>query len=168
MTNPHQQLYENCIREHSDGLYRLAYRLSGKPDLAQDLVQETFCEAWKSIASLSDPSKSKAWLFQILRFRWSHYLRDRSRRITAVSDHDAVAAMGSSKPSHVDRIADADHLQAALDRLEPDLKLPLLLVLMEDYTCQEAADALQIPLGTVLSRIHRAKITLRKLLSNTP
>ena len=153
-------LYERCVREHGPTLYRVAFRLCGRRDLADDLTQETFCEAWKSLSTLSDPAKAKPWLFQILRFRWSHYLRDLSRRIRTTTEQDVAA--NAEQLSPVDRLADADLLSFVLERMDPALKAPLLLTLAQGYTCRETAGALQIPLGTVLSRIHRAKAVLRE------
>ena len=159
-------LYEQCVREHSATLYRLAYRLCRRTDLAEDLTQETCCAARKTLSSLSDPAKSKAWLFQILRFRWSHYLRAQSRRIRTTTSHDLAAK--TAQPNPIDRLADADLLSSALNRIDPTLKMPLLLVVAEGYTCCETAGVLQIPLGTVLSRIYRAKSVLRKHLEKCP
>ena len=155
-----RSLYERCVREHGPALYRLAFRLCGRRDLADDLTQETFCEAWKSLSTLSDPAKAKPWLFQILRFRWSHYLRERSRRIRTTAEQDVAADADSA--NCIDRLADVDLLFSVLACMDPVLKAPLLLTVAEGYTCRETAGALQIPLGTVLSRIHRAKAVLRE------
>ncbi|HVX86781.1 MAG TPA: RNA polymerase sigma factor [Phycisphaerae bacterium] len=149
-------------------LYRLALRLCGKRELAEDLLQETFVEAWKSCDKLSDVAKAKAWLFQILRNRWSHYLRDSSRRLRPSHDQDALERVGSRFPNHSDLLAESDFVQRALDQLDEDLKLPFLCVVMEGYSCQETADLLKIPLGTVLSRLYRARQALRLVLTPTP
>ena len=133
--------------------------------MAEDLVQECFVEAWRSRAKLSDPAKARAWLHQILRFRWTHYLRDNSRRIRTSSDSDSLGRQPDAAPDHTVQLEQSDDLQQALNQIDDEMKLPLLLVVMEGYTCQEAADLLEVPLGTALSRIHRAKLTLRELLS---
>ncbi len=165
MADPRQQEYENWVREWAPGLYRLAVRLCGKRELAEDLLQETFCEAWKFRDKLSDPEKARAWLFQILRNRWSHHLRDSSRRLRPLHNQDALDAAGAQGPDAVALIAESDFVQRALDQIDEDLKLPFLLVVMEGYSCQEAADLLKIPLGTVLSRLHRARQALRSVLT---
>jgi RNA polymerase sigma-70 factor (ECF subfamily) len=159
-----QKAYEAWVQEWAPGLYRLAVRLCGKRDLAEDLVQETFREAWKFRDILTDPDKARAWLFQILRNRWSHYLRDAGRRLKPTHSAEALEGAGARGPDAIQQIAESDFVQRALERIEEDLKLPFLLVVMEGYTCQEAADALKIPLGTVLSRLHRARQALRGLL----
>ena len=61
-------------------MYRFAYRLAGQADVAEDLVQETYYHAWRSIGSLRDENRARAWLFQILRYRYSHYVRSDTRR----------------------------------------------------------------------------------------
>jgi RNA polymerase sigma-70 factor (ECF subfamily) len=74
-------------------------------------------------------------------------------------------AAGAQGPDAIALIAESDFVQRALDQIEEDLKLPFLLVVMEGYSCQEAADLLKIPLGTVLSRLHRARQALRAVLA---
>lgn len=86
----HRRLYEELVHSHGGAVYRFAYRLCGDPDLADDLVQETFCEAWRSIESLRDHGRGKAWLFQIIRYRNAHRIRDRSRRVQAKADVDQL------------------------------------------------------------------------------
>jgi RNA polymerase sigma-70 factor (ECF subfamily) len=165
MADSRRSQYESWVSQWAPTLYRLALRLCGKRELAEDLLQETFVEAWKSRDKLSDPAKARAWLFQILRNRWSHYLRDSSRRLRPSHDQDALSQVGSRAPDHSALLAESDFVQRALDQLEDDLKLPFLCVVMEGYSCQETADLLKIPLGTVLSRLYRARQALRLLLS---
>src|SRR5438874_1463106 len=76
-----RQLYEQWVRAYATQLYRFAYRLMGNHQVAEDLVQETFVEAWRSIENQREPEKARAWLFQILRFRYAHHLRDAKARI---------------------------------------------------------------------------------------
>jgi RNA polymerase sigma-70 factor (ECF subfamily) len=160
MNTPNEQDYGQWVETYAAGMYRLAYRLCGRRELAQDLVQESFCEAWKSRGNLGDSAKAKAWLFQILRHRWMHYLRDQSRRIKLTSGAEEMAGKASGT-NPAEKLAESDEMQRALDTIDEDMRLPLLLVVMEGYTCQEVGDMLGMPLGTVLSRIHRAKAALR-------
>ena len=62
-----RELFERCISQHADSLYRVAFRLSGRRELAEELVQETYLNAWNGIESLSDVSKMRGWMFAILR-----------------------------------------------------------------------------------------------------
>jgi len=155
-----RKLYETWVSDHAAELYRMAYRLCGKAEAAEDLVQETFYHAWKDIAGLRETAKARAWLYQILRHRYAHWVRSRTRRISAASNDQGVERIDPN-PSSLTRLGHQEQLQRVLDDLDDTLKVPLLMVFLEGMTCQEAADALDIPLGTVLSRIHRARQRLR-------
>jgi RNA polymerase sigma-70 factor (ECF subfamily) len=159
----HRALYEAMVREHSRELYRFAYRLCGSAAEAEDLVQESYTEAWKGLESLADPRKARAWLFQILRHRNSRAARTRSRRPAVVMAADGLAASGRAPDAHAE---ERDLIQRALDDLDERYKLPFLMVFMEGLTCQQAADQLGVPLGTVLSRIHRARQSMRSQLEH--
>jgi len=162
-----RELYTAWVRDYSRELYALSYRLCGDAADAEDLVQETFYHAWKGASQLRDRRLARAWLFQILRFRYAHFVRHRSRRIRAsVSTSDLVEQIADPRPSPVIRLVDREALQVALDKLDEDLKTPLLMVLLQGLTCRETAEALSIPLGTVLSRIHRARQKLRSVFEN--
>jgi RNA polymerase sigma-70 factor (ECF subfamily) len=161
-------IYEGWVRDHARELYSCALRLAGNAALAEDLTQETFYEAWRSMSQLQEPHRARAWLFQILRHRYLHHVRDSGRR---PQFSDTYTGEGSPVPSlddHPDRVpaadaqvAEAEDLQAALNQLAPDCRVVLVMVLLEGRTCQETADDLKIPLGTVLSRLHRARSRLK-------
>ena len=157
-------LYEEWVHSFGAELYRMAYRLCGEADTAEDLVQETFYHAWKGKSQLRDRHLARAWLFQILRYRYAHLVRDRSRRIRAsVSTGDLAEQIADPRASPAIRLADRDALQVALNKLDENLRTPLLMVLLQGLTCRETAKALNIPLGTVLSRMHRARQKLRSV-----
>jgi RNA polymerase sigma-70 factor (ECF subfamily) len=158
--------YEQWVHDWSDDLYGFAYRLSGRADLAEDLVQETFCQAWRARKQLRDPQRAYGWLFQILRNLWTNYLRDASRRPAIGSGLQQVMDTAPNRDAGVlHRLAISDELQQAIDALEEHYRLPFLMVNMQGLTCQETADQLQTPLGTILSRLHRARELLRQRLS---
>jgi RNA polymerase sigma-70 factor (ECF subfamily) len=96
-------------------------------------------------------------LFRILRNRHAHVVRAASRRPAPSAGVDALADAGTEPP-------DRPALQRALDELDERFKIPFLMVFLEGLTCQETADELGIPLGTVLSRVHRARVALRTAL----
>jgi RNA polymerase sigma-70 factor, ECF subfamily len=157
--------YESWVRAYSSNVYRCALRLCGQADTAEELTQEVFFEAWRSMHSLRDPDRARPWLLSILRHRYMHWLRDQKRRPddSTAAQHQAEQ-MGSGEPLPGETLANQESLQAALSDLEDRYKLPLLLVFLEGFTCQQAAEFLDVPLGTVLSRIHRAKQFLRERL----
>lgn len=158
-------LYESWVRDYSADIYRCAFRLCGHADCAEELTQEVFFEAWRSIDSLRDVGKAKVWLLSILRHRYMHWLRDRKRHPgQAGSARGEVEAVVSQEDAPGETLARQESLRAALDALEDHYKVPFLLVFLEGFTCQEAAEFLDVPLGTVLSRIYRARQFLRQQL----
>jgi len=158
-------LYEQWVRAYAAQLYRFAYRLLGNHQVAEDLVQETFVEAWKSIANQRQPEKARAWLFQILRFRYAHHVRDAKARIQP-GPLDAQQAQPTRSPLEV--LAERETLQAALNQLAPEVRETFLMVFLQGYKCREAAADLHVPLGTVLSRLSRARAALREALEDPP
>jgi len=163
----HRDVYEQLVRDNAAGLYRYAFRLCGRAETAEDLVQETFTEAWRGIGSLRDSAKGRAWLFQILRFRFAHFVRDARRRLQPIDHGDAIEFEPEQPGDDVlEAIANRELLQRALDALDETFKEPLLMVLLDGATCRETAEQLEIPLGTVLSRIHRGRAFLREFLRN--
>lgn len=161
MEERRRQQYEGLVRSHAADLYRFAFRLTGARAVAEDLVQETLSEAWRCVDQLRAQAAARPWLFQILRHRHAHLRRGASRRPSVEIGVDALAGEGS------DSVA-CSSLQHALDLLDDRFKVPFLMVFLEGLTCQEAADALDLPLGTVLSRIHRARIALRAAIDAEP
>ena len=158
------RLYEELIRAHAAGVWRMAYRLTGDHGDADDLCQEAYYEAWRSIRSLRDPKAGRAWLIRILVHRASRRLR--RMRVQPIEERAVQADVDAALPStpDVDLLSRQADIQDALDVLDPDRRTVFLLVFLEGFTCREVGEMLDIPLGTVLSRIHRARSRLRHLL----
>lgn len=162
-----RETYQQWVDAWSAELYRLAYRLCGQAEVAEDLLQETFYHAWRSMDSLKQPERARAWLFQILRFRWSHYVRSETRRPRQGGALEAIAEPADPDAAGpLEVMARQEMMQLVLDELEERYRLPLVMVFVEGMTCREAAEELAVPLGTVLSRIHRARKFLRKRLGD--
>jgi RNA polymerase sigma-70 factor (ECF subfamily) len=157
--------YERLVHEHSDELYRFAYRLTGKIDAAQDLVQETFLEAWKSLSRQSGEGKERAWLFSILRHRWAHWCRDAGRRIRINGSAEQLDLHASPQVGIVEGLVSEESMQAAINKLETPFREAFLMVFLQGLTCKEAAVELGVPLGTILSRVSRARESLRTSLA---
>ncbi|MBI3891650.1 MAG: RNA polymerase sigma factor [Candidatus Wallbacteria bacterium] len=161
-----RKLYEQLVHEHAEELFRIAFRLTGRRETAEDLVSETFTEAWRSLPNLREPESARAWLFRILRFRHAHLLRDSGCRPQV--DDSVELVRDIDVPSEDSRIGDdalTEPLQKALDSMDERFKVPFLMVLLLGVSCGETARQLEIPLGTVLSRVHRARQFLRQRLS---
>lgn len=156
-----QALFNAMVEEHGPVLYRMAYRMVGNQHDAEDVVQEAFRSAWKSRESYQADLGERAWLAAILRRRVVD--RWRRSRVRTVSLDESVFQMGAAA---VDPLANEldDEMQAALAELPEQLRDTLLLVVVGELTHQEVADMLGIPIGTVLSRVSRARTRLRNLL----
>lgn len=152
-----QAEFNRLVAEHGPALYRTSYRLIGDRHEAEDIVQETFRSAWDSRGRYIAGRGDRAWLLSILRRRAADRWRRRTIRLQGGDLVGDVQTAGS------DPLADdyTDEMQAALGRLPRELRETLLLVVVGELTHQEAADVLKVPLGTVLSRVSRARRRLR-------
>lgn len=158
-------LLDAWARAHAEELYRFAYRACGSNDTAEDLVQETFHEAWKHHGPLVEIREPRAWLFLILRRRYARLRRSEQRRPWfVVFEAAGLGAAGCARGPTGEGADTTDELQHTLDGMDDRLKMPLLMVFMQGMTCAQAAEQLDIPLGTVLSRINRAKKQVREVM----
>jgi RNA polymerase sigma-70 factor (ECF subfamily) len=159
--------------EHLDGLYSYAMVLSRNHAEAQDLVQETYVRAIQAMGRLRADSNMKGWLFTILRNLWFNQLRKRRNgpQMVEVEDEDGVAnsIAEPSKNSHDLYVSkmEAEQVRAAIQELSVESREIILLREYEDLSYQEIASVLDCPVGTVMSRLGRARAKLRALLSET-
>jgi RNA polymerase sigma-70 factor (ECF subfamily) len=156
--------FADLIHEHAEALYRIAYRMVGECHDAEDVVQETLRSAWTCRERFEQGRGQRAWLATILRRRVIDRWRRVGRRLVLVADGTLDVAVDA-----VDPTADAftDEMQQALSALPRELRESLLMVVVGELTHQETADALGVPLGTVLSRVSRARQRLRRHLRAT-
>jgi RNA polymerase sigma-70 factor (ECF subfamily) len=159
--------YETWVATWGADLFRFAYRLAGRRDQAEDLVQETFYHAWRSMDSLRDQERVRPWLFQILRHRYSHLVRSDTRRVRLGTPLEAVAdPADDTNVAPLENMARQDALRTALGELDERYRMPFLMVFVEGRTCKEVAEELNLPLGTVLSRIYRGRQFLKQRLGD--
>jgi RNA polymerase sigma-70 factor, ECF subfamily len=156
-----QAEFNRFVDDHSPALYRLAYRMVGDRHEAEDMVQEAFRSAWKSRGTYESGRGDRAWLASILRRRIVDRWRRHPPPITSDSDTHLDIGVAGSDPLAGDY---TDEMQAALEQLPTELRETLLLVVVGELTHQETADLLDVPLGTVLSRVSRARRRLRETL----
>jgi RNA polymerase sigma-70 factor (ECF subfamily) len=159
--------------EYLDGLYSYALILTRNHAEAEDLVQETYVRAIPAMGRLRAGSNTKGWLFTILRNIWFNQLRKwRNGPQTIeidVGDGVANSIVERSKDSHdlyVSKL-EAEQVRAAIQELPVDFREIILLREYEDLSYQEIANVLDCPVGTVMSRLGRARAKLRVLLSTT-
>jgi RNA polymerase sigma-70 factor, ECF subfamily len=153
-----QSQFEACVESCADSIYRVAFRLTGNDTLARELVQNTYLEAWRNLKSLRDFSKLRSWIFAILRNQFSKLIRT-ERRSIATSD-----SLGDISDEKKPSDGSVDWVQRAIDCLEEKYKLPLMLVAIDQMPVETAAEVLNIPKGTVLSRLHRGREKLRQIM----
>jgi RNA polymerase sigma-70 factor (ECF subfamily) len=154
-----QQQYEALVRAHSGELYRYAYWLCGQDALAQDLVQETFLRAWRALDSLRENVAAKAWLVTILRREHARLFERKPMPTTDIADLDlSDSAPG---PEHLGEDA---VLRAAIAKLEPKYREPLVLQVLGGFSCEEIAKQLEISEAAVMTQVFRARQKLTTLL----
>jgi len=156
-----QDDFNALVHDHGPSLYRIAYRMIGDRHEAEDLVQEAFRSAWKSRRHYQAGRGDRAWLASILRRRVVDRWRKRSPPSVLAADDPLEISVEGEDP-----LADSysDEMQHALNQLPDELREALLLVVVGELTHQEVADMLDVPLGTVLSRVSRARNRLREYL----
>lgn len=152
------------IDSHYDSLYRYAVRLSGSTTDAEDLTQETFGKALARLPQLRDADRAKPWLFRILRNEYLHRKRDERR--ARVLPLDAVGETPDPPPENGYDVDPAE-LQTALGELDETFRTPLILFYFEEFSYRDIADQMDLPIGTVMSRLARAKTYLRSKLFRT-
>ena len=153
--------FNRLVADYGPTMYRMAYRMVGDRHEAEDLVQEAFRSAWKSRRLFRPGGGERAWLNSILRRRAAdHWRRPRPPTVLA-ADKNIEIGLPAEDPLQNEF---TDEMQHALGRLPDDLRETLLLVVVGELTHQEAADLLGVPLGTVLSRVSRARKRLREYL----
>lgn len=153
----------DLIDAHYQALYRYAVRLSGSPADAEDLTQETFGKAISRLGQLRDAERARGWLFRILRNAYLHRVRDEKRR--RVVPLDAVGELPERSPGDAEPLAiDPARLQLALNELDESFRTPIILYYFEEFSYRDIAEQMELPIGTVMSRLARAKAYLRAAL----
>lgn len=153
--------FHDLVDRHGATLYRVAYRMLGDQHEAEDAVQDAFRSAWLSRERYDPQRGGRAWLAAILRRRIVDRWRKPREVTTAAPGEFEIETLGR------DPIEDtySDEMQAALAKLPENLKEALLLVVVGELTHQEVADLVGAPLGTILSRVSRARERMREYLA---
>ncbi|SRR5579885_2002472 len=167
-----ERLVEKMVRDHSRDLYRFArVRLNSSED-AEDVVQQTFTRALRSIDSFRTGSNPKPWLYAILLNTIKDHLQKASHQ-PVLLDIDLEEELGDllidqkADPEAIaSRQLDLEMLSAAIAALPDEFATPLIMREVNDMTYNDIANALGVPLGTVMSRLHRARRALSDLLLN--
>ena len=155
-----QRRIQELVEQHYQPLYRYAYRLSGSAADAKDLTQDAFCQAQLKLNQLRDPGRAKAWLFSILRNAYLHRVRTEKQHPLPL---DLVGDVPDVLPESLPDV-DPDQLQQALAELPEVYRTPILLYYFEEFSYRDIAEQMDLPIGTVMSRLARAKGWLRSRL----
>jgi RNA polymerase sigma-70 factor (ECF subfamily) len=151
--------FDILAKEHWKDLFKYAYRLSGNPHTAEDLVQESLTRAWRSIHKLKDARAVKGWLYTIVR-------RENARRFERFQPREAdipTEDLGARRRTY-DTSTEAFVLRRAIRELPPEYRVPLILQVLHGLSQQEIAERLGISPAGVGTRLFRARQKLRDAL----
>jgi RNA polymerase sigma-70 factor (ECF subfamily) len=174
-----RRTFADVARDHLDRLYGFCVRLTNDPTDADDLVQETLLRGMRAYNDLRDASRAKGWLFAIATNASRDLFRARGRQVATVpfdtmdEDGDEFSLFQTiaiedpfpySDELHLDflRLFRDDDVRAVFGSITPAFRLPLILTVVHGFSCKEAAAILEIPLGTLLSRLHRGRKQLER------
>ena len=158
-------------------LYAAALRLTRNPADAEDLVQETYLRAFRGFSGFAEGTNLRAWMYRILTNTFINAYRKKQREPVTVQDEEiedwylydrlGASGVGSSAEAEVlQRIPDED-VQRALEELPEGFRMAVLLADVEGFAYKEIAEILDVPIGTVMSRLHRGRKALQKALWET-
>lgn len=149
------------VETHHAPLYRYAYRLTGCVAEAEDITQQTFLLAQERIHQLREEDRAAAWLFAVLR---SCFLKSVRRKRPQVGAGELLEKTAEQENSRSIDPMDCSLVNRSLEELPADYRVVVLMYYFEDLSYKEIAEALEIPIGTVMSRLSRAKMHLREKL----
>lgn len=170
--------FADMVAPHLDALYGYSLRLSNRAADAEDLLQETLLHGLRAYGRLRDRDRIRPWLFTIATNAWRDRQRAHARQVSTVSldaagtddEFSLFATLAIEDPFpysdelHLDflRLFGDEDVQAVFATISPVHRLPLILTTIHGFSCKEAAAILGVPLGTVLSRLHRGRKQLER------
>jgi RNA polymerase sigma factor (sigma-70 family) len=169
-----QEIFEKEFLPHIHAMYNFGYRLTLERDDAKDLVQDTYLKAYRFIESFQRGTNAKAWLFRILKNSFINDYRKRTKEPSKVDYQEVESYYNSDDVNRqitsdlrVDSLKDmiGDEISNALNALDVDFRTVIILCDLEGFKYEEMAKILDIPIGTVRSRLHRARQLLKEKLS---
>ena len=162
---------------YMDPLYSAALRMTRNPADAEDLVQETFLRAYRGFGGFKDGTNLKAWLYKILTNTFINTYRAKKRRpeeteFDGVEDFSLYGRLGGLEAANAGRTPETEVLEGmpdevvkeALESLPEQFRMAVLLADVEGFSYKEIADIMEVPIGTVMSRLHRGRKQLQKRL----
>jgi RNA polymerase sigma-70 factor (ECF subfamily) len=173
-----RERFERDVLPLLPSLYGAAMRMTRNPSDAEDLVQDTYLRAYRGFASFKEGTNLKAWLYRILTNSFINTYRKKQREPQIVDGPEDIdewylydrlggrSVEVSAENEVLDQIPDAD-VKAALESLSENFRLAVLLADVEGFSYKEIAEIMDVPIGTVMSRLHRGRKALEKALWET-
>lgn len=159
------EIFESEAFLYIDELFRTAKRLTMNTVDAEDLIQETFMQAWKSFDKYEMGTNCRAWLYKILFHKFEHQRRTKYTRAKYIQEVDDLVLNAAVCSEPISENLTDKQVIAALDKLPEHYRSVVLLADVHEFDYKEVASVLDIPIGTVMSRLSRARTQLRKSLS---
>ncbi len=156
--------FQQIVDAHYQGLHRFAVSMCRSDVTAQDLVQQTFLQWARKGNTLRDATKVKTWLYTTLYREWLSMARREKKHPEVEFEPDLHGGAPDADEEPAPRVDNAT-LQVALDQLDPNYRAPLVLFYLKELSYRDIAETLGIPIGTVMSRLSRAKDHLRAILT---
>jgi len=172
-----QANFEGDAMQYAGQLYSAALRMTRNPADAEDVVQETYLKAYRAYATFKEGTNLKAWLYRILTNTYINRYRKKQRRPSEVELGElqdlylyrrlgeVSGASQSAEEEALDQFVDAD-VKQALESLPEHFRMPVLLADVDGFSYKEIAEIIDVPIGTVMSRLHRGRKALQKKLWN--
>ncbi len=170
-----RDIFDNEFMPHINSMYNFGYRLTLDRDDAKDLVQDTYLKAYRFIESFQKGTNAKAWLFRILKNSFINDYRKKSKEPSKVDYQEVETYYNSEEVDRqitpdlrVESLKDmiGDEISNALNALDVDFRTVIILCDLEGFKYEEMAKILDIPIGTVRSRLHRARNLLKEKLKS--
>ena len=167
------EIFELEFLPHIHSIYNFAYRITFDEDDAKDLVQETYLKSFRFIDSFDKGTNAKAWLFRILKNSFINEFRKKNKEPVKIDYQEVEAFYNSDEVNHmitsnlqVEAVKEmiGDEVSIALNSLEVDFRTVIILCDIEGFSYEEMALILDVPIGTIRSRLHRARNLLREKL----
>jgi RNA polymerase sigma-70 factor (ECF subfamily) len=172
-----QSTFEELATPYMSALYAAALRMTRNPSDAEDLVQETYLRAYRGFGGFREGTNLKAWLYRILTNTFINQYRAKKRRpdqvdLDDVEDFYIFRRLGGLEAADASQTAETEALESmpddevkqALESIPEQFRMAVILADIEGFSYKEIADILDVPIGTVMSRIHRGRRQLQKLL----
>lgn len=171
----YDRIFENELLPHVNALQTFAYHLTYNQEDADDLVQETYMKAYRFIDKYDEGTNAKAWLFKILKNAYINEYRKRVKQPTKV-DYEEIVAYHDTDDDRISGYSDlreeiflhmmGDEVTSAINSLPIDFRTVILLCDIEGFTYEEIASIIDVPIGTVRSRLFRARNLLKEKLTS--